>query len=1304
MKRLISVWIIVSFIVSSVAWPGRGYAQDHLALPLPGTMVNLSPAYVPVLVKGLKIHPENPLLFDFILDTGKSGLKVNSTEFKSESEKLIKYFLASLTIKEDDLWVNLSPYEKDRMIPAELGKTELGRDMLAQDYILKQLTASLIYPEKQLGKEFWDKVYTKAQQMFGTSDVSVNTFNKVWIVADKAKVLERNNAAYIVGAHLKVMLEEDYVALNKRGQNKRGQLNSTVPISSIDKLSPSVNSLGSQIVREIIIPELDKEVNQGQNFAPLRQMFYSMILASWYKLALKDALLNQVYANKGKIKGVETQNFVSLQPKNIYQMYLQAYKKGVFNYIKEESIIASPKGEAIPASTIPRKYFSGGLRILADPAQLIIRKSNLTPGDNASPDGDLAMAAVNMNKVAYRDAAMAAKVGKAGLPTVEDGLPWETKDYLDFLQKTGAAGEKVHFVARSEEMVKVIRQIRTIADSPLRTPTIVYGLTGTGKELTWKIIHYLSPRSGKQPIVLDVNWLNLYEAGDLNRVIFGTKDQPGLLEQGQDSTVVIDGIEDATSGLQGLLLRVLESTRMVRADGSAPINLSNVQFVATRNKNFPKGYRQDLVNRLRSQVNLPALDQRQDDRILLYEFYNKVLAEKLGQTWRPLSLDAGFLLASVRANDEKQVRGVQEVIENALTNGHGKRGPYLTAQDLIEAGLPTKELARGSGDVPSDINGVPIVLGKSKKGDQKVFDGARYLQIVHGVRPYYDLIMKSENIPVPAKKVQREQAQKYVDALNGFFTKPTNLKKLGVVTVALKTDDNPHDLKALSLILGDQLENGEYTVKVQFTLEDGQVIETAFVTGLTEGVLSLWVGFVSWMQLRSDYGYSTTRDREDVDLTKRFALESAGGPIGFYVYGGAIENYLNFYKEYDFLGEVIIKKFNAIKSDIPDAAMTISKFQTLGRFSFEEFVRDVEVKKLIQQGQSNWIPVTDRSYINENRREVKANRSSPDSLGSRFDRWSRYRLDKNGSFFVNVQNVPIDGRIPLLQEIQQQAEAMLVLYSSIAVPGSQFNFVGLARAVQDRDAGAPASVPEDTLIGKEDLKTAKAVLKILGDMVQPSDLDLILQIQHQIMGETKLDEIPKGKIALVEDIQRRINAIADEAKRLTVERDHNRIIDFTNEVYSLFGQWRYLTGHPDLELHGVIKTRPGQADHPLEMGYSSSSLKIPARRVDREAVETKYQSFVQTYPGGTPDHGPAPDAAMKASIQSSQLNASPGGIDLNAKNMGLDVAKEGSGVDIKFDPAMVAEFQRGDFSGIAPLIIRIVPITSALPILGLGKS
>ena len=110
---------------------------------------------------------------------------------------LLKYFLASLTTPEKEFWVNLSPYEKDRIIPKGLGQTELGRDMLAQDYLLKQLTASLMYPEKELGKEFWNHVYSKAQEVYQTTEIPVSTFNKVWIVPDKAVVYEHENQIFI---------------------------------------------------------------------------------------------------------------------------------------------------------------------------------------------------------------------------------------------------------------------------------------------------------------------------------------------------------------------------------------------------------------------------------------------------------------------------------------------------------------------------------------------------------------------------------------------------------------------------------------------------------------------------------------------------------------------------------------------------------------------------------------------------------------------------------------------------------------------------------------------------------------------------------------------------------------------------------------------------------------------------------------------------------------------------------------------------------------------------------------------------
>lgn len=290
-------WILIlSFIITIVIGPMP--AQADVFLPAPGQMLALSPAFSPVVLKGIKLDPNNPLRFHFYVDQGDSvslqAAQATKQSFKDESSKLIKYFLASLTIPEQDLWVNLSPYEKDRIIPKEFGQTEMGRDLLAQDYMLKQITASLIYPESQLGKEFWQKIYTQAQAKYGTKNIPVNTFNKVWIVPEKAVVYENAGTAFVLENHLKVMLEEDYLALNKNA----------VITSEAKQSKDDVNNLGSQIVREIVIPALTKEVNEGKNFAQLRQAFYSLILATWYKKKIKDSILNKIYSDRKKIVGI----------------------------------------------------------------------------------------------------------------------------------------------------------------------------------------------------------------------------------------------------------------------------------------------------------------------------------------------------------------------------------------------------------------------------------------------------------------------------------------------------------------------------------------------------------------------------------------------------------------------------------------------------------------------------------------------------------------------------------------------------------------------------------------------------------------------------------------------------------------------------------------------------------------------------------------------------------------------------------------------------------------------------------------
>ena len=193
-RKLCSGLTAFIFLINIVLQPIAAWAQ-FTALPSPGTILPLSPSFTPALLRGITIHPDNPLSFDFIVNLGDTNLEGES--LKKEGERLIKYFLTTLTIPEDDLWVNLSPYEHNRIIPEELSQTEMGRDMLAQDYLLKQLSASMMVPDEKLGAKFWSRVYKKAQEEYGTTDIPINTFNKIWIVPEVAHVHESGNTALV---------------------------------------------------------------------------------------------------------------------------------------------------------------------------------------------------------------------------------------------------------------------------------------------------------------------------------------------------------------------------------------------------------------------------------------------------------------------------------------------------------------------------------------------------------------------------------------------------------------------------------------------------------------------------------------------------------------------------------------------------------------------------------------------------------------------------------------------------------------------------------------------------------------------------------------------------------------------------------------------------------------------------------------------------------------------------------------------------------------------------------------------------
>lgn len=299
-------------------------------LPAAGARLGLSKDFSYPVFTGLRFNPDDPLNLTFLADrSGKDKID------NDEAARLIRYFLAGLTLPEDELWVNLSPYEQNRVAPESLAATDLGRDMLTQDYLLKQLTASLTYPESAGGKDYWASVYGELFKRLGAVKTAVNSYNKVWIVPGKITLWEKDNAVFISDSSLKVMTDFDRQAL---------QHNSS-------RVTDPGAEITAKVVREKIIPLITRDINQGENFALLRQVYRSLILAVWFKQKFKESFY-KAYIGAAKVKGID------LADKNIrekiFNLYVEAFRKGAYDYIK---------GEYDPylKKHLRRRYYSGGI-------------------------------------------------------------------------------------------------------------------------------------------------------------------------------------------------------------------------------------------------------------------------------------------------------------------------------------------------------------------------------------------------------------------------------------------------------------------------------------------------------------------------------------------------------------------------------------------------------------------------------------------------------------------------------------------------------------------------------------------------------------------------------------------------------------------------------------------------------------------------------------------------------------------------------------------------------------------------------
>lgn len=254
-------------------------------------------------------------------------------------------------------------------------------------------------------------------------------------------------------------------------------------------------------------------------------------------------------------------------------------------------------------------------------------------------------------------------------------------------------------VAQSKSMVQIFKLIGKASQT--KASVLIYGETGTGKELIARALHDNSPRASAPFIA--INCAGVPE-GLIESELFGyvkgaftNAEHPrrGLLEESSGGTIFFDEISELSLSGQAKLLRVLQQGEVRRLGSNVTIQ-TDLRVVSASVKNIEDlvkqgAFREDLLYRLKTIIiEVPPLRERREDIDLLIDLF----VSRYGSTTK------GFTPSAMQSLEEYDwpgnVRELEHVIERAVTLARG--------QILTEADLPDEVRGGCSFDLPSAGN------------------------------------------------------------------------------------------------------------------------------------------------------------------------------------------------------------------------------------------------------------------------------------------------------------------------------------------------------------------------------------------------------------------------------------------------------------------------------------------------------------------------------------------------------------------------------------------------------------------------
>ncbi len=244
------------------------------------------------------------------------------------------------------------------------------------------------------------------------------------------------------------------------------------------------------------------------------------------------------------------------------------------------------------------------------------------------------------------------------------------------------------FIGESDTIQDMMDFMKMVAKSA-DTPILILGETGTGKELIASAIHHRSPNyrgnfvtvnCAAIPKDLIESEIFGYEKGAFSGA--GKSGKKGLIEDAADGTLFLDEVGDLSLEAQAKLLRFLEDGEFYRI-GSTKKSYIKTRVVSATNKDIERMiedglFRNDLFFRIGVvKLKVPSLNERQNDIILLANYFLNEFSSKFGKSFTGISDKAKQAL--IEYNWTGNVRELKNLIEKGVLIG---KGPELMIKDL----------------------------------------------------------------------------------------------------------------------------------------------------------------------------------------------------------------------------------------------------------------------------------------------------------------------------------------------------------------------------------------------------------------------------------------------------------------------------------------------------------------------------------------------------------------------------------------------------------------------------------------------